>query len=75
MATKEKRSRHGEGAIFQRQDGQWVARVTLPDGKRKTYYVKTRKEVTAKLRAAQKSLDDGLCLDSDRQTVAQFLDR
>ncbi len=75
MATKERRRGHGEGAIFQRADGQWVARVTLPDGKRKTYYAKTRKDVTAKLRAAQKAVDDGLSLDTDRQSVAQYLDR
>jgi hypothetical protein len=75
MATKERRRGHGEGSIFQRGDGQWVARVTLADGRRKTPHAKTRKDVTAKLRGAQKALDDELSLDSDRQTVAQFLAR
>ena len=70
MATKEKRRGHGEGAIFQRKDGQGVARATLNGGKRRTFYAKTRKDVTAKFRAAQKSLDDGLSLDSDRQAVS-----
>lgn len=74
MATKERRRGHGEGAIFQRADGQWVARVTLDNGKRRTYYAKTRKEVTAKLRAAQQAKDEGFSLETDRQTVAQFLD-
>lgn len=27
---------NGEGGLFQRSDGEWVARVTLPDGSRKT---------------------------------------
>jgi integrase len=72
MVTKERRRGHGEGAIFQRGDGQWVAQVSLESGKRKTYYAKTRKEVTAKLKAAQKAVDDGLSLDTDRQTIAQY---
>ena len=33
-------------------DGQWVARVTMEDGKHRTYYAKIRKDVTAKLKAA-----------------------
>lgn len=73
--SKARRRGHGEGAIFQRGDGQWVARVTLDGGKRKTYYAKTRKEVAEKLREAQRKKEDGLALDTDRQTVAQFLER
>ena len=68
--AKEKRRGHGEGAIFQRQDGRWVARIVLPNGKRKDYYTKTRKDAAAKLRGAQKALDDGLTLETGRQTVA-----
>ena len=60
---------------FFASDGQWVARITLPDGKRRTYYARSRRAAGDKLRAAQKSLDDGLSLDSDRETVAQFLDK
>ena len=75
MATKERRRGHGEGAIFQRGDGLWVARVTLDSGKRKTLYAKTRKDAADKLRAAQRAKDEGLSLDSDRQTVAQYLER
>jgi hypothetical protein len=52
-----------------------VAQVALPDGKRKTYYAKTRRDVTGKLRTAQKAIDDGGSLDTDRQTVAQYLDK
>jgi integrase len=73
--AKEKRRGHGEGAIFQRQDGRWVARVVVPGGKRKDYYTKTRKEATDKLRAAQRALDDGLTLETNRQTVATYLDQ
>ena len=75
MATKERRRGHGEGSIFQRKDGLWVARLVKSNGRPKTLYAKTRKEAGEKLRAAQKSLDDGLSLDSDRQMVAQYLDK
>src|SRR5215208_1758 len=71
--AKEKRRGHGEGAIFQRTDGRWVARLVLPNGKRKDIYAKTRKDAGSKLRAAQRAVDDGLTLDSGRQTVAAYL--
>jgi integrase len=72
--AKEKRRGHGEGAIFQRKDGRWVARVTLPDGTRKDYYAKTRREAADKLKGAQRSAEDGVDLSADRVTVAHFLD-
>jgi integrase len=45
----------------------------LPNGKRKDYYTKTRKDAAARLRSAQKALDDGLTLDTGRQTLAAYL--
>jgi integrase len=75
LATKERRRGHGEGSIFQRKDGLWVARLVQSNGKPKSLYAKTRKEAGEKLREAQKSLDDGLSLDTGRQTVAQYLDK
>src|SRR5918998_1843484 len=73
MSTK--RRGHGEGSIKQRTDGLWEARVSLPGGKRKSYYGKTRKEAQDKLRSAPRDPDAGLDLAAGRQTVAQFLDR
>ncbi len=54
-----------EGSIYQRQDGLWVASVSLGfDGKgtrvRKTLYGKTRKEVAVKLLELQKAKTEGL---------------
>jgi integrase len=67
---------HNEGSIYQRaSDGLWVAALTLPSGKRKAYYGKTRPEAKAKLKAAQHDLDAGLDLDAAKTTVGQFLDR
>src|SRR5215207_11639502 len=71
---RHKRGNH-EGNIRQRPDGTWEARVSLPGGKRKSFYGKTRKEVQDKLRGALRDLDAGLDLSAGRQTVGQFLDR
>jgi integrase len=73
MATK--RRGHGEGAIFQRTDERWVARLVLPNGKRKDMYAKTRKEAADKLKSAQRSILDGVDLSAERMTVAHFLDK
>ncbi len=74
-----RRRGHGDGSIFQRGDGLWVARLELgyQDGgrKRKDYYGRTRREVQEKLAAAQRALKDGLPVTSDRQKLGQFLER
>jgi integrase len=51
-----------------------MARVSLPDGKRKAYYGKTRQEVSQKLLQAHKALSDGLPLAGERQTTGAFLE-
>ena len=53
MADKKTRRGHGEGTHYQREDGYWVAQITLgKDAKgrqiRKTFSAKTEKEVLAK---------------------------
>ncbi len=37
---------NNEGSISHRSDGRWMARMTLDDGTRKTFYGKTRQEVS-----------------------------
>ena len=65
---------NGEGNIYQRADGVWEARVSLPDGKRKSFYGKTRKEVSEKLTAGTAARDRGLPVITDeRQTVGAYL--
>lgn len=65
---------HHEGTVRQRPDGTWEARLSLPGGKRKSVYAKTRREVQDKLRTAQRDIDSGLDLSAGRRTVAQYLD-
>jgi len=67
----------GEGAVFQRPDGRWEARLELgwADGKRqrKFVYGRTKKEALAKLREAQRQAAEGTLVVSERTTVEQFL--
>jgi integrase len=72
-----KRRGHGEGAIYQRQDGLSCSVLDLGyiDGKRrrKWLYGKTRKEVMDKLRAAQRRQDQGVNLTTEQTSVGDFL--
>lgn len=52
----------GEGSIFQRGDGQWVAAISTPEG-RKVRYAKTRQLAAQKLQEMQQAaagIMDGL---------------
>lgn len=69
-----KKRGNAEGSITKRADGRWMARVSLPDGKRKAYYGKTRQDVAQKLVQAQKAIAEGLPLAGGRQTTGAFLD-
>ena len=68
----------GEGTIRQRKDGLWEAAYSYRDAlghlKRRSLYAKTQREVPEKLRAALRARDQGEAVNTDRQTVAQFLD-
>jgi integrase len=67
---------HGEGTIFERPDGRWVASVSLGyvDGKRKrkTIYGKTRKEVAGELTKILREQQLGGPQGS-KQTLAEWL--
>lgn len=62
-----KRRGNGEGNIYQRKDGRWVARIRLPDGSRKVMYAKTRTEVQRELTAVRRSLDIGMPVRHDER--------
>jgi integrase len=63
---------YGEGSIYQRPDGYWVAAVSL-GGKRRVVYGKTRKEVATKLAALQNTASAGRMVEASRMTVIDFL--
>jgi integrase len=70
---KQKRRGHGEGTIYQRKDGRWSADISLENGKRRTLYGKTRKEVADKLNTALQEQKQGILATGPQQTVANYL--
>jgi integrase len=66
---------NNEGSIYLRDDGLWCGALTLPNGQRKVVYAKTRRDVSAKMTAVLRTLQDGLPVPHGRRTVAQFLTR
>lgn len=64
---------NGEGNIYQRKDGRWEARISLPGGKRKNYLAKTRQEASKLMAAGLRDLENGLAIVSDNRTVGQCL--
>jgi integrase len=63
-----------EGSIYVRPDGRWCAILSLDSGKRKSLYGRTRSEVLAKLREAQRQQDKGIDVSGPRVTLGAWLD-
>ncbi len=61
-----------EGNIRRRSDGRWEARMTLENGKRKSFYGTTRQEVARLLTAAVRDRDNGMPIVGGRQTMEQY---
>ena len=68
-----KRRAHGEGSIYQIQDGTWRAVVPLGNGKRRYLRAQTRSELVRKTTAAKAARDAGR--PESRETLGAFLDR
>ena len=64
---------NGEGTVYKRKDGRWVASVTLPDGKRKSFYFKTKAEAIAAKNQAAVANAQGALIASPDQTLGDFL--
>lgn len=70
---------NGEGYIAKTKDGRWEARITKGyniNGKQQFKYfsAKTRQEVAEKLNNYIIEKNKGICLESNDQTIAQWLD-
>jgi integrase len=65
---------NNEGSLTKRPDGRWEARITLADGKRKSFYGKTRQEAAKRLAAAVRDQIVGLPIVGEKQTLVQYLD-
>lgn len=73
MTKKKARASNGMGSVRQRSDGRWEARYTAPDGKQRSVYGKTQKEVTARLRGVQHDMDSGAWTEPSKMTVEEWL--
>lgn len=71
---KRTRRSPGEGSIYKRKDGLWVAQYKV-EGKTKYIYRKTRKEVSAALAKAIADRDSGMVFDAGNITVGKYLDK
>jgi integrase len=70
------RRAHGEGTIYKRSDGLWVAQLRLPNGERRTLYSQKKSVVQDKLRVLRHAAEDGVLPAIDRRiSVEQYLDR
>jgi integrase len=67
------RRANGEGTVYQRKDGRWVATISLENGKRKSIYCKTQKEAVKAAREANQQKDQGMLLAGEDQTLSDFL--
>jgi integrase len=66
---------NGEGSLGRRPNGTWAAAVSLPDGRRKFFYGKTKEDVRRKLTQALHAIEVGGLTDSRGLTVGEFLDQ
>lgn len=70
------RRAHGEGTLYQRGDGLWVAQFRLPTGERRTLYSKRKAVVQSRLRELRRAAEDGALPEREqRLTVEKYLDR
>jgi integrase len=73
MNRMARKNANGEGTIVRRSDGRWTAAATLPNGKRKWLYGKTRTDVAQRLARIRGDRDKGLVIPGEKQTVAVYL--
>src|SRR5438552_14928618 len=64
---RQKRRGSGEGTVYRRADGLWVAQLRLPTGQRRTVYAAKMTDVQAKLQELRRSSDDGVVPARERR--------
>ncbi len=66
---------NNEGTIYKdEKNGRWIAQATI-DGKRKSFYGKTRTEANKKLTDAIKQNEQGTYIDPSKLTLGEWLDK
>ncbi|HEX8221250.1 MAG TPA: hypothetical protein VF914_18820 [Chloroflexia bacterium] len=69
------RRNNGEASVALRQGGRWIAVITLPGGKKKGFYGKTRPEAIAKMKQALNDFEAGLPVGPKKISLADFLNQ
>jgi integrase len=69
------RREYGEGSVFQRKDGRWIASIRLENGKKKLIYCKSEKDAYATLRKALHDKERGALLTGPQQTLKMYLEQ
>jgi integrase len=64
---------NGQGSVYRRQDGRWVAQLPYPGARRRWLYARTKQEAYAKLARALREREQGVPIPDERLTVAEFL--
>lgn len=72
--TSKGRHPKGEGSVFKRSDGRWIAQITLENGRQKQYYAKSEKDANIKLRKALDALEHGSLITEKDQTLKAYLE-
>jgi len=76
---KQKGRGSGEGSIFERKGDarqgkkNWIAQITLENGKRKQFYCETYKEAQQVLRKALAEQEQGKLITEKDQTLEQYM--
>ncbi len=66
---------NNEGSIYRRKDRRWGASLTLPNGKRKHFYSRTRADAAERLRQAQHLAGQGLPIPPQRVAFGSFAEK
>lgn len=64
---------HYEGHRYQRADGRWEWKITLPNGARRSFYGRTERQARDKKNQAIRDYEAGLAQNRERMTVNQYL--
>jgi len=64
---------NGEGSIYRRQDGRWVAAITRPNGRQESFYARSRSAAAAKLEEEVHKQSAGIAPPTGNETLTEFL--
>lgn len=70
-----KRRKPFEGHVYQRKNGLWEWKITLPNGERRSFYGKTERAARDKKNRAIRDFEEGLARQGEKITVNQYMQR